>query len=185
MTKQIIEDVQTRMNKSLEAIKHELATVRTGKALPSILDQVHVDAYGSITPLNQVASINAPDVRMLVVQPWDKNLLGEVVKGIQKEDLGLNPQVDGNVIRIPIPDLTEERRVDLVKLARKMVEEGKIAFRNVRRDANDRLKKQEKEKELTSDLMHDAMNEVQKLTDKFTEDLEKLLAEKEKEVMQV
>lgn len=185
MTKEIIDDVKIRMNKSLEAIKHELATVRTGKATPSILDHVRVDAYGSITPLKQVASINVPDVRMLVVQPWDKSLVGDVVKGIQKEDLGLNPQVDGDVIRIAIPDLTEERRIELVKLAKKMVEEGKVAVRNVRRDANDHLKKQEKDKELTNDLMHDAINEVQKLTDKFSEDLDKLLIEKEKEVMQV
>lgn len=185
MTKQILDDVKIRMNKSLEAIKHELATVRTGKATPSILDHVRVDAYGSITPLKQVASINVPDVRMLVVQPWDKSLVGDVVKGIQKEDLGLNPQVDGDVIRIAIPDLTEERRIELVKLAKKMVEEGKVAVRNVRRDANDHLKKQEKDKELTSDLMHDAINEVQKLTDSFSADLDTLLAEKEKEVMQV
>lgn len=183
--KQTIDDVKSRMKKSLDAIKHELSTVRTGKASPTILDHVRVDAYGSITPLNQVASINVTDVRMLVVQPWDKSLVGEVVKAIQKEDLGLNPQVDGDVIRIAIPDLTEERRIELVRLAKKMVEEGKVALRNVRRDANDHLKKQEKEKELTSDLMHDAINEVQKLTDSFTDDLDKLLIEKEKEVMQV
>lgn len=181
----IVKDAKERMHKSVESIRHELATVRTGKASPAVLEHVKVEAYGSQTPLNQVASVTAPDVRLLQVQPWDKSLVGEVVKGIQREDLGLNPVVDGDVIRIPIPALNEERRKELVKQAKKMVEDGKVAVRNVRRDANDHLKRMEKDKELTEDLMHDAIGEVQKLTDKSCEELDALYHQKEKEVMEV
>lgn len=181
----ITKDASARMHKTTDAIKHELATVRTGKATPALLDHVRVDAYGSSTPLSQVASISAPDPRLLVVQPWDKTLIGEVVKGIQKEDLGLNPQVDAEFVRLPIPALNEERRQELVKHAKKIVEDGKVAVRNIRRDANEHLKKMEKDKELTNDQMHDAINEVQRLTDDNCKELDAMYATKEKEMMEV
>lgn len=185
MSKEVVDNTSSKMVKTVEAIKHELSAVRTGKASASLLDNVRVMAYGTETPLSQVASITSPDVRLLVVQPWDKTLVGDVVKGLQAGDLGLNPIADGDVIRIPIPSLNEERRKELVKHAKKMVEDGKVAIRNVRRDANDHLKKEEKDKTLTSDLMHDAMNQIQELTDKYCSELDKMGAAKEKEVMEV
>ncbi|MBN4076110.1 ribosome recycling factor [Gemmatimonas aurantiaca] len=181
----IVKDASARMRKTSESTNHELGAVRTGKATPALLDHIRVDVYGASTPLNQVASITSPDPRTLVVQPWDKNLVGEVVKGLQQGDLGLNPQVDAEVIRLPIPALNEERRQELVKRAKKVVEEGKVAVRNIRRDANDHLKKLEKDKELTNDQMHDAINEVQKLTDDCCKQLDDVYVTKEKEVMEV
>ena len=185
MKEQIIKDVKTRMHKSVDTTRHELSTMRTGKATPALLDNVKVDAYGVAQPLKNVATVNAPDSRMLLIQPWDKSLAGEIVKGIQREDLGLNPLVDGNMVRVPIPALNEERRRDLVKHCKKLTEDGKVAVRNVRRDANEHLKKEEKEKKLTVDDARHAGEEVQKLTDSFCHELDALLAAKEKELMEV
>ncbi len=185
MHNEIIADVKGRMDKTVESVKHELAAIRTGKANAGLLENIRVDSYGTQTPLNQVASIAVPDAHSLVVQPWDKSLVGEIVKAVQKEDLGLNPLVEGDAVRIPVPPLNEERRKELVRHAKKIAEDGKIAIRNIRRDANDHLKKQEKDKVLTSDLMHDALNEVQKATDKHCATLDEVVASKEKEVMEV
>lgn len=185
MHNEILADVKGRMDKTVESIKHELATIRTGKANAGLLENIRVDSYGTQTPLNQVASIAVPDAHSLVVQPWDKSLVGEIVRAVQKEDLGLNPLVEGDAVRIPVPPLNEERRKELVRHARKIAEDGKIAIRNIRRDANDHLKKQEKDKVLTSDMMHDALNEVQKATDKHCATLDEVVASKEKEVMEV
>ncbi len=185
MHNEILAESRARMDKTVESVKHELSAIRTGKASASLLDNVRVDSYGTQSPLNQVASVAVPDAHSIVVQPWDKSLVGEIVKAIQSAELGLNPQVEGDVVRIPVPPLNEERRQDLVKLAKKIAEDGKVALRNVRRDANDHLKKQEKNKELTSDLMHDAMGEVQTLTDRHCATLDELVSVKEKEVMEV
>lgn len=185
MQSAIISDVKSRMDKTVESVKHELTSIRTGKASASLLENVRVDSYGTQSPLNQVASVAVPDAHSLVVQPWDKSLVGEIVKAIQKEDLGLNPQVEGDAVRVPVPPLNEDRRRDLVKLARKVTEDGKVALRNIRRDANDHLKKKEKSKELTSDLMHDALHEVQEVTDRHCATLDEMAASKEKEVMEV
>ena len=179
------DDAKVKMGKTMEAVRHELSALRAGKATPSLLDNVRVDAYGSQSPLNQVASVTAPEPRMLVVQVWDKALVGEVAKGIQRDELGLNPQVDGATIRIPVPAPTEERRVELVKQAKKYTEEGKVSVRNVRRDVNEHLKKLEKEKKLQEDMFHDALSEVQTMTDKFCLDLDTMYHSKEKEIMEV
>lgn len=178
-------DANDRMAKALEAIKREFASIRTGKANPSLLDGIKVDYYGTMTPLSQVANISAPDARLLVVHPWEKKLIPEIIKAIQKSDLGLNPQPDPNVIRLPIPPLTEERRKDLVKLVKKVTEEGKVAVRNIRRDANDALKKAEKEKEISEDASRKAQAKVQEITDEHIEKIDEMLEKKEQEVMEV
>ncbi len=185
MENEILAESKLRMDKTVESVKHELSAIRTGKATASLLDTVKVDSYGTMSPLSQVASIAVPDAHSLVVQPWDKSLVGEIVKAIQKQELGLNPQVEGDIVRVPVPPLNEERRRDLVKLAKKVAEDGKISLRNIRRDANDVLKKQEKSKDITSDQMHDGMNEIQDITDRHSTTLDSLVASKEKEVMAV
>ncbi len=178
-------DAGDRMTKALEAIKREFASIRTGKANASLLDGIKVDYYGTMTPLSQVANISAPDARLLVVHPWEKKLIPEIVKAIQKSDLGLNPQSDPNVIRLPIPLLTEERRKDLVKLVKKVAEEGKVAVRNIRRDANDALKKAEKDKEISEDASRKAQDKVQEITDEHIEKIDEIMEKKEQEVMEV
>jgi ribosome recycling factor len=150
-----------------------------------MLDGIKIDYYGTQTPLNQVASISAPEAQLLVIQPWDKAAVDPIVKAIQKSDLGLNPQVDGQIVRLPIPMLTEERRQELAKIVKKMAEEAKIAIRNIRRDANDALKKLEKDKELSEDQRLDGEDDVQNLTDKYSTEVDELAEAKEKEVMQV
>ncbi len=174
-----------RMKKTIEAVAHQFASIRTGKATPAILETLRVDYYGTSTPIQQVASISAPEARLLVVQPWDKNVVSEVAKAIQASDLGLNPQVEGQVIRIPIPPLSEERRKDLVKLVKKYGEEGKVALRNIRRDVNDELKKAEKAKEISEDQMHNGFDSIQKLVEKYTKNIDDLIAKREAEVMEV
>ncbi|GBD92684.1 ribosome-recycling factor [bacterium BMS3Abin05] len=174
-----------RMRKSLEAIQSEMAKIRTGKATTSLLDMIKVNYYGSQVPLKQVANITVPEPRLLSVQPWEKNLIPEIEKAILKSDLGLNPSNDGKTIRIPFPQLTEERRKELVKLVKKMAEEGRIAVRNIRRDVNEHIKKAQKNHELTEDQEHDELDEIQKLTDEYIEKIVKILAEKEKEIMEV
>ncbi|NOY77314.1 MAG: ribosome recycling factor [Calditrichaeota bacterium] len=178
-------DAETRMHKSLESIREEMAKIRTGKATTSLLDMIKVNYYGSQVPLKQVANITVPEPRLLSVQPWEKNLIGEIERAIMKSDLGLNPTNDGKIIRIPFPTLTEERRKELVKLVRKMAEEGRIAIRNIRRDVNEHIKKAQKNHELTEDQEHDELDKIQKLTDEFIEKIDHILAEKEKEIMEV
>jgi len=183
--KKIYAETEERMKKAVEAIKKEFASIRTGKATTSILDGIKVDYYGTLTPLSQVANVSAPDARLLVIQPWEKKMIPEIVKAIQKSDLGLNPQSDANVIRLPIPSLTEERRKDLVKLVKKVTEEGKIALRNIRRDSIEALKKSEKDKNISEDESRKAQEHVQKITEEYTEKIEELLKKKEQEIMEI
>lgn len=183
--KEIQKDAEERMQKAVENTRSELTKIRTGKASPALLDTIRVSYYGNMTPLKQVASISTPEPRLITIQPWEKNLIGEIEKAILKSDLGLNPVNDGVVIRLPIPQLTEERRKDLVRLCHKLVEEGRIAIRNVRRDANDQLKKSEKEHTISEDQYHTAIDEVQKITDKYIKQVDDILKMKEDEIMEV
>ncbi|MFS0865074.1 ribosome recycling factor [Fredinandcohnia sp. 179-A 10B2 NHS] len=185
MANETLNQVKDKMAKAIQALSRELATVRAGRANPSILDKVTVDYYGAPTPLNQLASINVPEARLLVIQPYDKSVLGDMEKAIQKADLGLNPTNDGSIIRISIPPLTEERRRDLVKLVKKYAEETKVAVRNVRRDGNDDLKKLEKNGEITEDELRSLTEDVQKLTDESITKIDAVAKEKEKEIMEV
>ncbi|MFP4012615.1 MAG: ribosome recycling factor [Chitinispirillaceae bacterium] len=184
-----MEDIQSettqRMQKTIDSFKKDLGRIRAGRATPALLDGVMVDYYGTPTPVNQVANISVPEARMIIIQPWEKSMLSAVEKSIQTADLGLNPQNDGNQIRLPIPPLSEERRKDLFKSCRKMAEESKIAIRNVRRDSNDKLKKAEKEKLITQDQEKKGLEEIQKITDKFIKGVDEQLAVKEKEIMEV
>ena len=183
MIEKVKKETKERMEKAIDAVRSEFAKLRTGKATPALLDSVQVDYYGSSMPIKQVANVSAPEPRLLVIQPWEKSMLSEIEKAIQKADLGFNPANDGIVIRIPIPQLTEERRRDLVKIAKKGAEEGKISIRNVRRDANEHLKLAEKEKQISEDQMHDGQNDVQKLTDDYVKKIDEILDLKEKEIM--
>jgi ribosome recycling factor len=173
------------MEGAVEALRREFATVRTGKATPALLDTVKVEAYGSTVPLNQVASISAPEPRLLVVQPWDRGMLGPIEKGIQTSDLGLNPANDGKIIRVPIPALTEERRREYVRLLHKMAEEGRVSIRHARKEANDEIKRRQKDGEISEDDARREQDEVQKLTDRYIQQLDDLLRHKEAEVMEV
>ena len=185
MQNKYIDDAKTRMDKSIEAFRSEIAKIRTGKATTALLDGVKVEYYGNPSPLNQVANVSVLDAHTLNITPWEKSLLGEIEKAIMTADLGLNPSNDGTNIRVPIPPLTEERRKDMVKLVKKFGEDAKVAIRNVRRDANDHLKKQEKAKELSEDLRHDAEAEVQKLTDDHSKLVDEIIKHKEAEIMEV
>lgn len=183
--KEILKDAKHRMDKAIEALQNELNKVRTGRATPALLDTIKVEYYGQKVPLNQAATVSAPEPRMIVVQPWEKSMLGEIEKQILKADLGLNPSNDGTMIRLPIPQLSEERRKDLVKLVHKFTEDGKIAVRNVRRDANDHLKKMEKNHELSEDELSVELDEVQKITDDHIKKIDEVLKHKEEEIMEV
>ncbi|NLK08093.1 MAG: ribosome recycling factor [Firmicutes bacterium] len=185
MTKEILKDGERRMQGVIENTKQDFATVRTGRANPALLDRIQAEYYGTMTPLNQMASISAPEARLLLIQPWDKSAVKDIERAIQKSDLGLTPNTDGEVIRIPIPALTEERRKELVRFVRKAAEDNRIAVRNIRRDANDSLRSLEKEGDVSEDDRHRAEAEVQELTDKFIEEIDKLLKEKEAEIMEV
>ena len=182
--KAIFQTAEKHMKTTIEKTEAELATMRTGKASPALLDGVKVDYYGAKVPLKQVANVSVPDSKLITVQPWEKPLVGEIVKAIQTSNLGLNPQSDGTFIRIPLPPLTEERRKELVKTVKHMVEEAKVAIRNVRRDAIEKLKKLEKDHVITEDDLHRNQKEIQDLTDKSTEEIEKVLAAKEKEILE-
>lgn len=173
-----------RMKKSIAALKDEFNTIRTGRASASLFDKVRVDYYGDKSPLAQVATISIPEARLVVIQPWDKGLIGEIEKAIQKSELGLNPSNDGKVIRIQIPPLTEERRKELVKTAKGYAEQSRVAIRNIRRDGNDDLKKLQKESLLTEDGLKVSEDELQKSTDRFIQDINKILEEKEKEILE-
>jgi len=181
----ILEEVGMKMELSLEATAHELATIRTGRATPALLDKIRVEYFGSRLPLNQVATITAPEPRLLVISPWDRSVLPEIDKAISSSDLGLVPQNDGEVIRLPIPQLTEERRREMVRVVGRKAEDGKIAIRNIRREANEELKKKEKAGELSEDDCRRAQDEVQKLTDEFIEKMEALRKAKEEELMEM
>lgn len=180
-----IEQVEKRMKETLEAVRREFATVRTGKASPSLLDTVRVEAYGSQMPLNQVATVSTPEPSLIVVQPFDPSIISEIEKGILQADLGLNPSNDGQVIRVPIPPLNEERRKEMVRLLSKMAEEGRISLRHARRDGNEEVKQRMKEGELSDDEGRRAMDEIQELTDTYTQKIDDMMESKEKEVMKV
>ena len=181
----LLREAENHMQKSLEATKRELATVRTGKASPALLDAIRVEYYGSPVPLKQLAGVAAPEPRLLTVQPYDKSATAEIEKAIRASDLGLNPASDGNVIRIPIPALTEERRRELVRVVRNMVEHGRVAMRNVRHHTNDKLRQMEKAGEFTEDEHKRHSKKVQDLTDASIKKLDDLLKAKEAEVMEV
>ncbi|MTT32249.1 ribosome recycling factor [Terrilactibacillus sp. BCM23-1] len=185
MANEVINDTKDRMDKALAALKRELSTIRAGRANPSILNKITVEYYGAQTPLNQLASITAPEARLLLIQPYDKTAIGEMEKAILKSDLGISPTNDGDVIRIAIPALTEERRTELVKIIKKTSEESKVAIRNIRRDANDNLKKSVKNNELTEDDQRDLTDQIQKLTDNYISKIDETVSEKEKEIMEV
>ncbi|HXR29394.1 MAG TPA: ribosome recycling factor [Solirubrobacteraceae bacterium] len=182
---ELLTDADERMVKSVEAAAHEFSTVRTGRASPSLLDRVTVDYYGAMTPLNQLATISAPEARLLTVQPYDKSSIKSIEKAINESDVGLNPSNDGNVVRLAIPELTEERRRELVKVVRNLAEEGRVSIRNVRRDTMQHLRELKAEGDASSDDEHRAEVELQKLTDKHVGELDSVLKAKEEEILAV
>ncbi|MBM7854423.1 ribosome recycling factor [Desulfohalotomaculum tongense] len=185
MINDIMKDAEERMKKSVEVTKSEFASLRAGRATPALLDKIQVDYYGTPTPINQLANISVPEPRLLVIQPWDKSVIPEIEKSIQKSDLGINPTNDGTVVRLTVPQLTEERRAELVKVVKKKAEEGRVAVRNVRREAIDELKTAQKEGLISEDELKRGQDSVQKLTDKYVKEIDELLAAKEKDIMQV
>lgn len=178
-------EARRHMHDAVEAMRREFNSVRTGKASPALLDTVRVDAYGSKMPLNQVATVNVPEPRLLVVQPWDKSLIGEIEKAIQSAQLGLNPSNDGNVIRVPIPQLNEERRKDMVRMLHKLAEEGRVSVRHARQEANKDIKQRESDHEISEDDARRELDDIQKLTDEYVGQIDELLRAKEEEVMEV
>ena len=182
---ELLEDARQRMVKSAESAQHEFSTVRTGRASPSLLERVVVDYYGAMTPLNQLATISAPEARLITVQPYDKSSMKAIEKAINESDVGLNPSNDGNIVRLVVPELTEERRKELVKVVRNIAEEGRVAIRNVRRDTMQQLRELKSEGEASSDDEHRAEVELQKLTDGRISDLESVLKAKEEEILEV
>lgn len=184
MLEKLYKELGAGMTKSVEVLEGEFARIRTSRANPAILDGVKVDCYGTVTPLKQVASISVPEPRQLVIQPWDRSILPDVEKAIHKAELGLNPQVEANLIRVQIPPLTEERRKELAKLCGKLTEDARIAVRNLRRDANEQVKKLEKDKEISEDDAKTGTKKVQELTDEYIARLDKLLKQKETEILE-
>jgi ribosome recycling factor len=185
MPKQVIANAKDRMTKAIGAYTRELAGIRAGRANASMLDRITVDYYGAPTPINQLAGVSVPEARMLVVQPYDKSILGDIEKAILKSDIGITPSNDGSIIRLAIPQLTEERRKELVKVVKKESEEAKVAIRNVRRDANDDLKKLEKNGDITEDDQRGYSDDIQKLTDEYISKIDQLTKDKEKEILEV
>jgi len=185
MIDKIYKDTDDKMNKAIENLRYELNKIRTGKASPAILDGIKVNYYGSVVPLKQAASISVPEIRLITVQPWDKSLMNEIEKAILKSDVGLTPINDGHIIRLPIPALTEERRKDLVKQTRRQGEEIKVSIRNARRDANESLKKGEKDGTISEDESFRSQEKIQELTNKFIEKVDEILKGKENEIMEV
>lgn len=185
MEKEIKKKASEKMDSTMETLKKEFGSVRTGRASLSILDGVRVDYYGTPTPLQQVASLSIPESRQIIIQPWEQKMIHEIEKAILKSDIGLTPVNDGKVIRINIPALTEERRLQLVKTIKKIAEEAKIAIRNIRRDTNEALKKLEKDKHISEDDTKKSLDETQKLTDSYIKKIDELIAHKEKEIMEV
>jgi len=185
VTGEFAKDLEDSMKKTIEVVKKEFSSLRAGRATPALLEKIMVQYYGTPTPINQLANISVPEARLLLIQPWDKNLLPDIEKAILKSDLGINPASDGTVIRLAVPQLTQERRSELMKLIKKKTEEGRVAIRNIRRDANDQLKVQQKEGKISEDELKRSQDEVQKLTDRYIKEIDNLLSIKEKEVMQV
>ena len=185
MAVDVFADVEHRMKSAVEALQRELNTIRTGRATPALLERLMVDYYGTPTPIQQMATIHAPDARTLTIQPWDKNVLGDIEKAIQKSDLGLNPTNDGQMVRLALPPLTEDRRKELVKVSHKKVDEAKIAVRNCRRDGHDTLREQEKNKEISADDLKRSVERLQKITDRYIAELEKAGQAKEQEIISV
>lgn len=181
----ILESAEEAMMKAIDHCHVELGKIRTGRASTSLLDSIRVDYYGSMVPLTQVANVSTPDATMIVVQPWEKGMINTIDRTIQQANLGLNPSNDGNVIRLPIPPLTEERRRELVKVAKRVAEESRVGVRNARRDGMDMLKKAEKDEHLSEDMRKSGETEVQKLTDKYIAEVDKIFADKEKDIMTV
>ncbi len=185
MVDDILGDADRRMQKAIEVLKQDLAAVRTGRASAALLDRITVDYYGTPTPVNQVATISVPEARLLVIQPWDRKMLVDIEKAVQKSDLGINPNNDGQVIRLAIPPLNEERRLEMVKTVHKKLDEHKVAIRNIRRDAHDKLRDREKKKEISEDELKRGVDRLQKLTDRFITEMDKIGQAKEHEIMEV
>ncbi len=185
MTNDIIKEADDHMKKSVAALNHEFTTVRTGRASGAILEKIQIDYYGTPTPLLQIAGVSSPEPQLLVISPYDRTAMGAIEKAILASDLGLNPSNDGQVIRLPFPPLTEERRRDLVKLVKHYAEEARVAVRNIRRDANDRMKRAEKDAEISQDELHRAETEVQKITDLHIKEIDEAVKRKEAEIMEV
>jgi len=181
----ILTDAESRMDKTIEHLIGDFAAMRAGRANPAMVDKIMVNYYGAPTPINQLANINVPEARLLIINPWDKTSIADIEKAIMKSDLGINPNNDGNVIRLNIPQLTEERRKDLAKVVRKRAEEGKVAIRNIRREANDLIKSSEKDKLISEDAGKKGLDDIQKITDRFIKDIDQILQQKEKEIMEV
>lgn len=185
MTKDAIKDADQRMNKTIETLRHDLAKIRTGRAHPNLLEHIHISYYGTEVPLSQAANINVQDARTLSITPWDKSMVQEIEKAILNSDLGLNPVTAGEVIRVPLPPLTEDRRKELIKVVRGEAEKARVAIRNIRRDANSHFKNAVKEKEISKDEEHRAEEQVQKITDSHVAEIDRMLEEKETELMEV
>ena len=185
LVEDVIKEAEERMKKCVSETKNAFNTLRTGRATPALLEKIFVDYYGAPTPINQLANITVPEARLIVIQPWDKSVLPEIEKAIMKSDLGINPTSDGEVVRLAIPPLTEERRLELVKIVKKKAEDGRVAVRNVRREANDEIKSAQKEGLISEDELKKAQERVQKLTDKYIKEIDMLLAEKEKDIIQI
>jgi ribosome recycling factor len=185
MTADLLGDADRRMQKAIDALKQDLNSIRAGRASSALLERITVDYYGTPTPINQVASVTVPEARLLVIQPWDKKLLTDIEKAIQKSDLGINPNNDGQVIRLVIPPMSEDRRRDLVKMLHKKLDEHKVAIRNIRRDVQDKLRDREKKKEVSEDELKRNIDRLQKLTDKNIEEMDKIGKSKELEILEV
>lgn len=185
MIKELVSDSEEKMKKAIDVLRKEYASLRAGRATPALLDKIAVDYYGAPTPINQLANISVPEPRSLVIQPWDKSAMAGIEKAILKSDLGLTPNNDGTVIRLTIPQLTQERRNEMVKVVKKKAEDAKVAIRNIRRDANDHLKDLEKKHEISEDDFKRAQDDVQKLTDKSIKEVDQVMEHKEQEVMEV
>ncbi len=184
-TNEVLTTHETKMKKAMDVLRADLATLRAGRATPALLEKVTVEYYGTPTPVTQVANVSVPEPRMIVIQPWEKGLMKDIEKAIMKSDLGLMPSNDGVVIRLTIPQMTEQRRQELVKVVHKKAEDCRVAVRNIRRDANDAIKKMEKDKVVSEDEAKKAQDDIQKLTDKIIKDVDHIMASKEKEIMEV
>lgn len=185
MSEKVINDLEEKMNKSLNNLQGDLNKVRTGRASLALFDDIRMDYYGTPTPLNQMATLSVPESRLIIIQPWDPNMIGEIEKAILKSELGVTPTNDGKIIRLTIPRLTEERRRELVKIIKKMGEGGKVAIRNIRRDANEDLKDMEREKLISQDELHQHLDKIQKVTDGFIQKIDEALNAKEKEILEI
>lgn len=185
MIDEVLSNANTKMHKAIEALRRELVTIRTGRANPGLVEHIQVDYYGTLTPLNQLASISIPEARLLIIHPWDRQALSAIEKAILKSDLGLNPSSNGNVIRLAIPQLTEERRREIVRVVRRMVEDGRVEIRNMRREAMEKLRGLEKEKAISEDERRRASEQLQRLADSFIAEADQIVQDKETELMQV